>query len=131
MMRQEYIEIPDNKWGVVVVFDFDTNTEYVELMAIMRSFGLSQAKARKALNILSNYNTGMTLSIEDLRMSVVFVSETTSESEFWDTAIHEIKHVADHIIAYYDVKWDSEDAAYLTGFLTKQLVELIGEPCRN
>lgn len=130
-MTQEYIEIPNKKWGIIFICNYDINDEYVELMATMRSFGLSQEKARKALSILSNYNTGMTLSIEDLRMSVVFVSETTSESEFWDTAIHEIKHVADHIIAYYDVKWDSEDAAYLTGFLTKQLVELIGEPCRN
>lgn len=130
-MTQEYIEIPNKKWGIIFIYNYDVDEEYVELMATMRSFGLSQEKARKALNILSNYNTGMTLSIEDLRMSVVFVSETTSESEFWDTAIHEIKHVADHIIAYYDVKWDSEDAAYLTGFLTKQLVELIGEPCRN
>jgi hypothetical protein len=130
-MTQEYIEIPNKKWGIIFIYNYDINDEYVELMATMRSFGLSQEKARKALSILSNYNTGMTLSIEDLRMSVVFVSNTTSESEFWDTAIHEIKHVADHIIAYYDVKWDSEDAAYLTGFLTKQLVELIGKPCRN
>ena len=129
MMRQEYIEIPDNKWGVVVVFDFNTNTEYVELMAIMRSFGLSQAKARKALNILSNYNTGMTLSIEDLRMSIVFIADATTPSQFWDTAIHEIKHVADHIVKHYNVDWDSEDAAYLTGYLTKELVEIVGEPC--
>ena len=128
-MTQEYIEIPQNKWGVIIIYDFHTQKEYVELMAIMRSFGMTTKKAKKALDILDNFNTGMTLSIKDLKMSVVFISKTTDNTQWWDTAIHELKHVADSIVDYYNVQWDSEDAAYLTGFLTKKLVELVGEPC--
>lgn len=128
-MKQDYIDVPQKKWGIVIVYDFDVGKEYVELMAIMRSFGLEKIKAKRALSILSNYNTGMALSIDNLKMSVIFISNATNSSQWWDTAIHEIKHVADAIIEYYDVKWDSEDAAYLTGYLTKELVELIGEPC--
>lgn len=128
-MKQEYIDVPHKKWGIVVVYDFDVGNEYIELMAIMRSFGLEQKRAKTALSILSNYNTGMALSVDDLKMSIVFISDATSGSQWWDTAIHEIKHVADSIIEYYGVEWDSEDAAYLTGYLTKELVELVGEPC--
>ena len=128
-MTQEYIEIPQNKWGVIIIYDFHTQKEYVELMAIMRSFGMTTKKAKKALDILDNFNTGMTLSIKDLKMSVGFISKTTDNTQWWDTAIHELKHVADSIVDYYNVQWDSEDAAYLTGFLTKKLVELVGEPC--
>ena len=128
-MKQDYIDVPQKKWGIVIVYDFDVGKEYVELMAIMRSFGLEKIKAKRALSILSNDNTGMALSIDNLKMSVIFISNATNSSQWWDTAIHEIKHVADAIIEYYDVKWDSEDAAYLTGYLTKELVELIGEPC--
>ena len=130
-MIQEYIDVPHKKWGIVVIYDFDVSKEYVELMAIMRSFGLEQIKAKKALSILSNYNTGMALSIPDLKMSAIFISNATNNSQWWDSAIHEIKHVADSIIDFYDVKWDSEDAAYLTGYLTKELVEIVGEPCLN
>ena len=128
-MIQEYIDVPHKKWGIVIVYEFDVESEYVELMAIMRSFGLEQIKAKKALSILSNYNTGMALSIDDLKMSCIFISNAANSSQWWDSAIHELKHVADAIIAYYDVKWDSEDAAYLTGYLTKELVEMVGTPC--
>ena len=128
-MTQDYIEVPDNKWGIVVIYDFDTEYEYVELMAIMRSFGMTTNRAKKAINILSNYNTGMALSIKDIKMSSVFISKATDNTQWWDTAIHELKHVADAIVDYYNVQWDSEDAAYLTGFLTKELVKLVGEPC--
>lgn len=130
-MITEYIDVPYKKWGIVVIYDFDTGEEYVDLMAIMRSFGMSQSSSRKALNILSNYNTGMAISLDDLRMSAIFISPTTSNGQFWDTAVHELKHVADSIIDYYGVEWDSEDAAYLTGHLTKELVGLVGEPCIN
>lgn len=129
MMQQDYIDVPHKKWGIVVIHNFDVDEEYVELMAIMRSFGLTQAKAKKALDILSHFNTGMALSIDELRMSAIFVSKATTSSQWWDTAIHELKHVADAIINYYGVEWDSEDAAYLTGYLTKELVELVGKPC--
>lgn len=130
-MITEYIDVPKKKWGIVVIYDFDTKDEYVDLMAIMRSFGMSQYNSKKALGILSNYNTGMAISLDSLRMSAIFISRTSTPSQFWDTAVHELKHVADAIIDYYGVEWDSEDAAYLTGYLTKELVELIGEPCIN
>lgn len=90
---------------------------------------MSNMSINKALRILSMYNTGMTVSDENLRMSAIFISKATSSSEWWNTAIHEIKHCADAIIKYYDVEWDGEDAAYLTGYLTKQLVENVSEPC--
>lgn len=128
MVKAEYIDV-DKRWGVVVNYDYNLS-DYDDLWAIMRSFGLSDKNAKRALQILSGYNTGMAISNEDLRMSAIFISKTTSASEWWSTAIHELKHVADAIIDYYGVDWDGEDAAYLTGYLVKQLVEKIGEPCK-
>lgn len=127
-MENKYIDV-GKKWGVVIVTDFDIDKEYVELKAQLRSFGLSSKSADKALSILSNYNTGMAVSVPDLKMSAIYISQSTSPSEFYSTAIHECIHVADAIISYYDVEWDSEDAAYLTGYMTKQLVESVCEPC--
>ncbi len=127
-METTYIDV-DNKWGIVVVYDYDVDYEANDLLAIMRSFGMTRKNANRALNILSNYNTGMSISNDDLRMSAIFISKATNNSEFWSTAIHELKHTADAIITYYGVDWDGEDAAYLTGYLTKEMVEEIGEPC--
>ena len=126
-MENKYIDV-GKKWGVVVNYDYDL-MDYDEMWAIMRSFGLTSKNANKALKILSNYNTGMAINNDYLKMSTIFISKASTTSEWWNTAIHELKHVADAIISYYDVEWDSEDAAYLTGYMTKQLVESVGEPC--
>ena len=126
-MENKYIDV-GKKWGVVVNYDYDL-MDYDEMWAIMRSFGLTSKNANKALKILSNYNTGMAITNDDLKMSTIFISKASTPSEWWNTAIHELKHVADAIISYYDVEWDSEDAAYLTGYMTKKLVESVCEPC--
>lgn len=128
MIETKYIDV-DGRWGIIVNYGYDI-TDYDDLWAIMRSFGMSDRNAGRALKILSNYNTGMAVSNADIRMSAIFVSKATSPSEFWSTLIHEIKHVADAIIEYYGVDWNGEDAAYLTGYITKCAVEEIGEPCK-
>lgn len=129
-MKTVYIDIPPKKWGIVVLYDFDL-MDYDELAATMESFGMRERNINHALRILSNFNTGMAVSKETLRMSAIFISNATSASEWWNTALHELKHVADAIIDYYGVDWDGEDAAYLTGYLTKELVELVGYPCND
>lgn len=128
-MKQAYLKFPHNEWGVVVVFDFDTEYDHDLMVEQMRSFGMSIRNAEKALGILSNYNTGMAVSNEILRMSAIYISDTTSASQFWDTCAHELAHVCTAIIDAYDVDCRSEDAAYLSGFLMRQLVEEVGEPC--
>ena len=127
MVESKYIDI-DGYWGVIVNYDYNIG-DYDELWAVMRSFGMSNADAKKSLRVLSDYNTGMCISNEDIRMSAIFISKATSSSEFWSTVIHEAKHAADAIIDYYGVDWQGEDASYLTGYMVKCLVEEIGEPC--
>lgn len=126
-MRTAYLDV-DGDWGIVVVYDYDYSENY-ELAAIMDTFKMSRSSIKKALNVLSEPNTGMSVSREDVRMSVVFISKATYESQFWDTASHELAHCVTHIIDYYGVGYDTEEAAYLTGYLMRKLVEEIGEPC--
>jgi len=128
-MKTAYIDIPHSKWGVVIVYDYDVKYDYDELCEQMMSFGLSRYKAENALDILSDYNSGMAISNETLKMSIVFVGDATSASEWYSTAIHEFIHVADSILDYYGETWKGEPSAYLVGYMTKELVELVGEPC--
>lgn len=128
-MKQVYLKFPHNEWGVVVCLDFDTELEHDVMVEQMRSFGMSIRNAEKAIRILSNYNTGMSVSNETLRMSAIYISKATTPSQFWDTCAHELAHTCVAIIDAYDVDYRSEDAAYLAGFLMRQLVEQIGEPC--
>lgn len=129
-MVTKYLDVPNQKWGVVVVFDYNVDYDYHDLRAIMMSFGLfDEYKIEKSMRILSEPNTGMTISNIELCMSVVFVSNATDASEWWDTSLHELYHVSNAIIDYYGVPYESEDAAYLMGYLTKEFIEQVGEPC--
>lgn len=129
-MITKYLDVPRKKWGVVVVCDYDGDYDYRDMRAIMMSFGLlDESKIEKSMRILSQPNTGMTISNNELCMSVVFISDVTNESEFWDTSLHELYHVSNAIIDYYGVPYESEDAAYLMGHLTKEFIEQVGLPC--
>ena len=126
-METKYIDV-DGRWGVIVCYNYDEEDKQ-DMWSIMRSFNMTSQSANRAINILSNYNTGMAVSNDDIRMSAIFISKATNPSEWWSTCLHELRHAAQAIIEYYGADW-GEDDAYLTGFLTKQVVEKIGEPCR-
>lgn len=127
-MKTEYIDV-DGRWGIVVVYDYDVDDEYNELFAIMRSFRMNMRRVNKSLRILSTPNSGMAVSLDDLRMSAIFVSNATSTSEWWSTIAHELHHVATAIIDYYDEPYYGEGDAYLHGYLLQRVVEQMAKPC--
>ena len=126
-MESVYIDV-DSRWGIIVCYNYDI-LDFDDMWAIMRSFGLSDKNANKSLRILSSYNTGMTISNADIRMSVVFIGDAISNDEWWSTLSHELWHVATSIIDYYDEPYDEEPAAYLYGELMRLAINEIGEPC--
>lgn len=128
-MEQIYLKFPRNEWGIVVVLDFDVESEYDVLYEQIRSFGVKPKNIDRALAILSSYNTGMCVSNKTLKMSAVYISKATSPEQFWDTVAHEFAHCVTAIIDTYDVPYYSEDAAYLSGFIMRQFVAKVGEPC--
>ena len=70
---------------------------------------------------LGKRDTGFTHTDFDKKKSIVGISLSTSEEQFFNTLVHEIKHVQSHICMYYNVEEDSEAAAYLIGFLAQHM----------
>ena len=70
---------------------------------------------------LGERDTGFTYTDFDKRKSIVGISLTTSNEQFFNTLVHEAKHVQSHICMYYNVKEDSEAAAYLIGYIAQQI----------
>lgn len=126
-MKNEYIDIPKEKWGILFIYDFDENDED-DLYAIMRSFNVSERNANKSLKILSTYNSGMAVSNFDLRMSAMFIGKPSSSGQFWNSVVHETSHVASAIVEYYDEPCDGEAIAYLQGYIFQCIVEQVAEP---
>lgn len=123
-MKTRYIDIPNDKWGILFIYDFDImNAD--EMGGIMESFGLPEHKINESIKILLGVNTGMTISRKDLRMSVIFVGAASSMEQFADTVAHECDHVQTAICDYYNVPYGSEDAAWTQGYIIRRIAHEI------
>ena len=128
MMQKKYIDV-DDKWGIIVIYDFNINNDYDELEAIMDSFGMTTRNIAKSMQILKTKNSGMAISDNKLKMSAVFIANATSNAQWWATVAHELHHVATNIIEYYNENDQEEPNAYLHGYLFQKVVEEIATPC--
>ena len=70
---------------------------------------------------LGEKNTGFTYTDLYKKKSIVGISETDSQEQFFNTLVHEAKHVQSHICKYYNVEEDSEEAAYLIGYIIQRM----------
>ena len=68
-------------------------------------------------------NQGFTYTDTIQRKSVVVIGNTDSLQQFYNTVVHEAKHLQSAICRYYDVSENSEDAAYLIGYIVMKMSE--------
>jgi len=128
-MLTEYIDV-NRKWGIILCHDLHLLDEY-EMRQIMMAFGMRGQRIERAIDtVLYHRNTGMCISRDDIRMSLIFIGNATSDDQWWDTLAHELlDHAKVAISEYYYVPWKSEDSAWLTGYLMRKAVQLFGTPC--
>lgn len=124
-MKERYIDV-DGAWGILLCYDY-TRRDYDRMHAIMESFGMSEYRIIEAMDVLRHKNTGMTVSRSDLTMSAMFVGPATSKEQFMDTVAHEIDHVQHAIARHYDVSCGSEDAAWLQGYIMREVTRILGK----
>ena len=74
---------------------------------------------------LGRLNTGFTHTNFDKKLSIIAISPTKTKAQFINTIVHEIKHLQSHICKYYDVEEDSEDAAYLSGYIIQKMYPFV------
>lgn len=128
-MKSEYIDV-NGHWGIVYCYDLRRLDEY-EIRAMLMSFGLRGSRIDDAVDVLLyEKNTGLCVSNEGLRMSLIFIGRATSDEQHWDTVVHELFHAACAICDYYDIEHDGEDFAWTIGYLTRKIVEKTAPPCR-
>ena len=128
-MKSEYIDVK-GKWGIVVCYDL-MRKDVREMRALMEAVGLGDEEIDGYLRLLLYHkNKGLCITNMELKMSLVFIGEATSEDQRWDTIAHEIlDHAKVAILDYYNVSLRGEDSAWLTGYLMRKVVQLIAPPC--
>lgn len=123
-MKTKYFDIGEEDWGIVLCYDYDY-MDFDRIWAIIRAAGLTDEKAQAAMSVLSQTDTGMTLTSFGDMMSFLFISQSSSDEEWFNTLLHELKHVVEHISEFYRVDPKSEPAAYLQGEIGRQMFPLI------
>lgn len=127
-MNTKYIDV-DGAWGVIICYDLRRLDEY-EMRQSMMAFGMRGPRLDRAIDILLFHeNTGMCISRSDIRMSLLFIGNASSEEQWWDTVSHELYHAQQAIIDHYGVRDDEEDAAWTMGYLMRKTVMIVGTPC--
>lgn len=121
-MKRFYSEVGKKKWAFVFAYDIG-DEDLEEIDSWMYSLGARRQDVRKSERIILDLNKGFTFSNDELKMSLVCVSDATSEDEWWNTVVHEIDHLQHSICLYYGIEHGSEDCAYLQGELMRLILK--------
>jgi hypothetical protein len=76
---------------------------------------------------LGEVNSGFTRTDFNKRLSIVCIGTADSRAQFLNTIVHEAKHVQSHICMYYGIDEDTEDAAYLIGYIIMKMYDGFAE----
>lgn len=136
IMIHKEIYIPEAEWLVHMYFALDTF--YIDdIMENLYHIGCDGERARRAYEnmIADKKNTGFTYSNYRNRESVVVISKTTSAAQFFNTTMHEFKHLSSHIAKACGYDETDEPIAYIMGDLAEliypDISHLLCEECRS
>ena len=129
-MFRQYIQVGNQNWGIVVYYNVSKD-DLFEIEDSLLGLNCPKTDIKKALYTLQFKNTGVTFSNDQYKMSMVCIAEASNADQFINTVVHEAKHVQSHICSYYDIKEDSEDAAYLIGHIVRQMYKMMAKVIRQ
>lgn len=119
-MTKHYVDIA-GKWSFILAYEIEL-TDLDEIASWLEAIGCDEESIRKACRVAMGTNSGFTFTNSDLKMSIMVISKATSMEQWFDTLVHEIDHLQGVICKYYDIKQDTEDAAYLQGYIMRKCI---------
>lgn len=119
MVKQGFY-IGNRDWWVMIYYNVvENNFEEIEDILIIN--GMSEEQLINSFNNLKHENTGLTITNYENHTTTIIISKATSASEMFDTILHEIKHLVEHISNYYNLDPKEEISAYLQGEVGRQI----------
>lgn len=119
MIRQGF-DIGERDWRVEAWYDV-TREELPRALARLCAFGADEDTLREAGKVLGDANTGCTFTDYDGRRTLMLIGHATSRGQQFDTIVHEMKHLVEHISSYFGVDPKEELAAYLQGEVGRKM----------
>lgn len=136
MLRQK-IYLSEWDWTIHAYYSVDGHYYTDEIMDRLVSLGCRGRNLQRAYTNLSSgtVDTGLTYSNLLKRETVMVVGYASSGGELFNSLLHEMRHVEEHITKASHIEPYGEPVAYLTGELGRQMYSCIGhylcECCRK
>lgn len=108
-------------WSIVLFVDVDYDKFDIIESALTDILAPISVIDEIYYKISYELNAGVTFTNSNFKTSVVCINKASSREELINTISHEADHVQDDICKYYDVSLDSEQAAYLIGYLVGKM----------
>ena len=115
----------DGYWLATVVY-VPLADDMPAVAEAMERLGCPQEDIGKTWHLMTQeWNRGYTWSNPARRRSITLIGRAWNWEEFFNTVMHETKHLVDEITAAYDVMNYGEPPAYLQGFLGQRMAPAI------
>lgn len=134
MIRQT-IHLEQWRWTVYAYYSVG-HYYTKEIMERLVQIGCTETNIRRAYRNLSSghVDTGLTFSNPKRRTSVMVIGYASSGGEFFNSLLHEMRHLEEHILNASDIEPYGEPVAYLIGDLAKEVYKrahhLLCDCCR-
>ena len=108
-------------WSIVLFVDVDYNKFDIIEAALTNILAPISIIDEIYDRISHKLDSGVTFTNSDFKTSVVCINKGSSREQIINTISHEADHIQAAICDYYDVPLDSEQAAYLIGYLVGKM----------
>jgi len=120
-MIEQGFYIGNRRWWVMVYYDVRTEGELRKVEGALAASGCPRGMIEGAIENLRGWNRGYTFSDLAERVSVIAIGKAESAEQMFDSIVHEMKHLAEHVGEYYGVDSKSELSAYLQGEVGRKM----------
>lgn len=120
-MVEQGFHIGERGWCVMAYYDVRTPEDQKKVAAALYSVGCPEEWVKDAVAVMSKPNQGYTFTKPSQHLTVMLMGHTTSPEQMFDTILHEVKHLAEHVGEYYGLDPKSELSAYLQGEVGRQM----------
>lgn len=92
----------------------------------LANLGCPDGDIQKTWRLMTEeWNKGYTWSNPSRRRSITLIGRAKDWSQFFNTVLHETKHIVDEVTAAYDVMNYGEPPAYTQGEIGRQMAPMI------
>lgn len=120
-MIEQGFQIGNRDWWVMAYYDVRTPEDLRKIEGTLMASGCPDRSIAEAISNLKGWNRGYTFTNLTARTSIMVIGKATSPEQMFDSIVHEMKHLAEHIGEYYRVDSRSELSAYLQGEVGRKM----------